>query len=204
MSAENGGKSLYGDAEARRQSVLDAAAELLDEGGYAALTNRAVAKRAGMSPGLIYQYFVDKQDIFITLLHESQLGLIEFIRDLPRDKGVAAVLTAIVPESTHQWKRVGHLVGSWRNFDGTFERSSSFWKLNESTEMQFAELRRALVEAAESEGRHLRDNPALVHYVWSGLMGLADTLANNWTQGIVEQDALIAFATDSLARAITE
>src|SRR6476620_2827252 len=56
-------KSIYGDAEARRRRTLDAAAALLDEGGYTALTIRAVAKRSGTSTGLIYQYFADKQEI---------------------------------------------------------------------------------------------------------------------------------------------
>ena len=203
MSAVNGGKSIYGDAEARRQSVLDAAAELLDESGYAALTNRAVAKRAGISPGLIYQYFVDKQDIFVTLLHESQLDLIEFIRALPRNEGVAALLTAIIPESTRQWTRLGRLVSTWMNSDGGIDERGSFRNLVDSTDKQFAELRQAIEEAAETEGLTLRDDPALIPFVWSGLMGLADNLANNWTHG-VEHDSLIAYAAESLARAITE
>lgn len=202
MSAANGKNSVYGDAEARRQSVLNAAAELLDEGGYTALTNRAVAKRAGISTGLIYQYFVDKQDIFVTLLHESQLDLIEFIRTAPRDEGVAALLTAVVPESTRQWTRLGRLVSTWMNSDGGIDERGSFPKLVDSTDKQFAELRQALAEAAEAEGLRLSDDPALMPFVWSGLMGLADNLANNWTQG-VEPDALIAYTARSIAGAIT-
>lgn len=202
MSAANGKNSTYGDAEARRQSVLDAAAELLDEGGYTALTNRAVAKRANISTGLIYQYFVDKQDIFVTLLHESQLDLIEFIRTRPRDEGVAALLTAVVPESTRQWARFGRLVSTWMNSDGGLDERGSFPNLVDSTNKQFAELRQALEEAAEAEGLRLNDDPALMPYVWSCLMGLADNLANNWTQG-VEPDALIAYAARKTAGAIT-
>lgn len=203
MEPVNVKNSVYGDAEARRRSVLLAAAELLDEGGYSALTNRAVARRARISTGLIYQYFADKQDIFVTLLHESQLQIIEFIRGLPRDDGVAALLAAIVPESTQQWAHFGHLVSTWKNNDGDGNARGSFPALLESTDRQFAELRRAIEDAAEAEGVRLRDNPALIPFVWSGLMGLADILANDWTQG-VEHDALIEYATGSLARAITQ
>ncbi|BCN76656.1 TetR/AcrR family transcriptional regulator [Rhodococcus hoagii] len=203
MRATNGGNSVYGDAQARRRGVLDAAAELLDEGGYGALTNRAVAKRARISTGLIYQYFVDKQDIFIALLHESQVELAEFIATLPRDEGVATLIAGIVPASTRQWARVGHLVATWRDVDGEAGERESVHALRKSTDRQFAELRSALLDAAEAEGRSLRDDPALIPFVWSGLMGLADTLVNNWARDL-ESDALIAYSADSMARAITE
>lgn len=203
MSATNGSSSVYGDAQARRRAVLDAAAELLDEGGYGALTNRAVAKRARISTGLIYQYFVDKQDIFVALLHESQVELAEFIAGLPRDDGVAAVVAAIAPASTRQWARVGHLVATWRDVDADIAERESIHALRRSTDEQFAQLRRALEEAAAAEGRRLRDDPALIPYVWLGLMGLADTLVNNWARDVTPEQ-LIAFSADSLARAILE
>ena len=95
---ESSGRSVYGDPEARRRQTLDAAAALLDEGGYTALTIRSVAKRSGTSVGLIYQYFVDKHDLFITLLNESQIESRSFVAALPRDQGVAALLTRIMPE----------------------------------------------------------------------------------------------------------
>ncbi|MFC9515062.1 TetR/AcrR family transcriptional regulator [Nocardiaceae bacterium NPDC056970] len=201
MSAASNENSVYGDARARRRAVLDAAAELLDEGGYGALTNRAVAKRARISPGLIYQYFVDKQDIFIALLHESQVELAEHIAELPRDEGVATLIAAIVPASTRQWERVGSLVPTWRSVDADLSERDSIRALRESTDEQFAQLRRALEEAAESEGRALRDDPALIPYVWLGLMGLADTLVNKWAHGL-DSDHLIAFSAESMARAI--
>ncbi|WP_235735005.1 TetR/AcrR family transcriptional regulator [Nocardioides alcanivorans] len=203
MSTTNGTGSIYGDAEARRRSVLDAAAELLDEGGYAALTNRAVAKRANISTGLIYQYFVDKQDIYVALLQESQEELTEFVRALPREDGVAALLSAVVPETTRQWSRVGHLAASWRDSDGNLSERASIRALSESTDRQFSELLRALEDAAAAEGRQLRTDPALLPFVWSGLMGLADTLVNKWARG-VKPDALIKYSAESLARAITE
>lgn len=201
MCAASNQNSVYGDARARRRAVLDAAAELLDEGGYGALTNRAVAKRAHISTGLIYQYFVDKQDIFIALLHESQVELAEFISELPRNEGVAALIAAIVPASTRQWERVGNLVATWRSVDADLSERDSIRALRKSTDEQFAQLRRALEEAAEAEGRALHDDPALIPYVWSGLMGLADTLVNRWAAGL-DSDHMIAFSAEAMARAI--
>ncbi|GAA4803516.1 TetR/AcrR family transcriptional regulator [Tomitella cavernea] len=202
MTSTQGG-SVYGDAVARRRAVLDSAVEILDEGGYPALTNRAVAKRAGMSPGLIYQYFVDKQDIFITLLQEAETELSEFIEALPRDGGVAGLLAAIVPEATRQWKRVGHLASTWQTVDGSGMERKSVRELRACSDRQFAALHRALVESADTEGRTLHDGPAMVLYVWAGLTGIADTLTNKWLRGGARED-LVAYSTAALARSILE
>lgn len=111
-------KSIYGDAEVRRRRTLDAAISLLDEGGYSALTIRAVAKRAGTSTGLIYQYFVDKQDIFAALLSESQLEMADFVNSLPREQGLSALLESMISEFARHWARVGRLTTTWRDIEG--------------------------------------------------------------------------------------
>ncbi|MFE3448181.1 TetR/AcrR family transcriptional regulator [Nonomuraea sp. NPDC059194] len=43
--------------------MLDAAAALLDEGGYDALSTRTVAARTGMPIGSIYRFFSDKRSL---------------------------------------------------------------------------------------------------------------------------------------------
>lgn len=67
---------------------------------------------------LIYQYFTDKQDIFTSLLNESQIESRSFVAALPRDQGVAALLAAVIPESTRQWGRVGRFTATWRDIEG--------------------------------------------------------------------------------------
>jgi AcrR family transcriptional regulator len=47
------------------QAILEGAAQVLEAGGLAAFTTNAVALRAGVSIGTLYQYFADKQ----ALLH---------------------------------------------------------------------------------------------------------------------------------------
>ena len=45
------------DPEGRRRAIIEAAAELIVEGGAASLTHRAFAARAGVSLGSTTQYF---------------------------------------------------------------------------------------------------------------------------------------------------
>ena len=53
-----------------RDRILDAAAEVMSERGIAATTTRAIAAAAGCSEALLYKYFDDKQQIFLTVLLE--------------------------------------------------------------------------------------------------------------------------------------
>ncbi|MDA2806371.1 TetR/AcrR family transcriptional regulator [Nocardiopsis suaedae] len=48
---------------ARVQRMLDACAELLDEGGYSGLSTTRIAERAGVAIGSVYQFFPDKKAI---------------------------------------------------------------------------------------------------------------------------------------------
>jgi AcrR family transcriptional regulator len=48
--------------------VLDVAAALLDEVGFEAATTNAIAARAGMSPGSLYQFFANKDAIVEALV----------------------------------------------------------------------------------------------------------------------------------------
>jgi AcrR family transcriptional regulator len=50
-----------GRAEETVAAILEASAQLLEAGGLAAFTTNAVAERAGVSIGTLYQYFADKQ-----------------------------------------------------------------------------------------------------------------------------------------------
>jgi AcrR family transcriptional regulator len=200
---ESNNKSIYGDAEARRRRTLDAAAALLDEGGYSALTIRSVAKRSGTSVGLIYQYFTDKQDIFTSLLNESQIESRSVVAALPRNQGVAALLTAVIPESTRQWGRVGRFTATWRDIegDGRTERES-VREVRRTAREYNTELHAALTDAAAAEHRTLRDDPAMLPFVLSVLQGVADTIVHNWAADL-DHAELTEFAAASLTLAIT-
>jgi AcrR family transcriptional regulator len=59
-------------AEETVAAILEAAAQVLEGGGLAAFTTNAVAERAGVSIGTLYQYFADKQAL-LRALAESEI-----------------------------------------------------------------------------------------------------------------------------------
>jgi AcrR family transcriptional regulator len=52
-------------AASTRERLLDAARELIGEGGYAAASVAAIAQRAGVATGALYRHFPSKADLFV-------------------------------------------------------------------------------------------------------------------------------------------
>jgi AcrR family transcriptional regulator len=61
-------RSLSATKAATRRRLLDAARELATAGGYDAVTMRAVAERAGVSPPTAYQYFSSRDHVLVDVL----------------------------------------------------------------------------------------------------------------------------------------
>lgn len=64
-------------------AIVEAAAQVLEGGGLAAFTTNAVAERAGVSIGTLYQYFGDKNGVLLALARqEMEAALAEIGRVL--------------------------------------------------------------------------------------------------------------------------
>lgn len=63
----------------RRGQIVAAAIKLFGARGYYTVTIKDVAKEAGISPGLIYQYFKNKEDVLLLVLLER---LDQYARDV--------------------------------------------------------------------------------------------------------------------------
>jgi AcrR family transcriptional regulator len=84
-------------------TILEAAAQVLETGGLAAFTTNAVADRAGVSIGTLYQYFADKQAILRAVAeHELKATLARVAKamtedhDVPPDQRVRGIVRAMV------------------------------------------------------------------------------------------------------------
>lgn len=62
-------------------AILEAAAQVLEAGGLPALTTNAVAARAGVSIGTLYQYFADKNAVLLALARQQTEATVAAVRD---------------------------------------------------------------------------------------------------------------------------
>ncbi|MEQ8317036.1 MAG: TetR/AcrR family transcriptional regulator [Phycisphaerales bacterium] len=65
-------------AAARRAQLLETAAELFAEHGYARATTSQLAKAAGVTEPIIYRHFGSKRDLFIALVRRTSEETIAF------------------------------------------------------------------------------------------------------------------------------
>jgi AcrR family transcriptional regulator len=66
--------------ETRREFILEAALKLFSERGFLSVTVREIAKEAGVSPGTIYRYYENIDDLFLDLFFKwakEELDIIE-------------------------------------------------------------------------------------------------------------------------------
>jgi AcrR family transcriptional regulator len=89
-------------SQAKVEFMLEAAMQLLDEAGLEVFTTKAVAEKAGVSIGTLYQYFDDKQSLLDALvqrelgaLADKVTGTLKGAVDQPGDR-VRRIMSAVV------------------------------------------------------------------------------------------------------------
>jgi AcrR family transcriptional regulator len=97
--------------------LLDAAQQVMLDDGYAAVTYRSLADRAGVTPGLVQYYFPTLDDMFLALLrrradqtHDRLLAELDTRADEPlrltwehsSDETTAALLTEFMALANHR------------------------------------------------------------------------------------------------------
>jgi AcrR family transcriptional regulator len=88
-------------------AILEGAAQILEANGLAGFTTNAVAERAGVSIGTLYQYFADKNAILLALAKQQvELGLAEIGRALSGeiDPTPAGRVRAMVRAAVHAFR----------------------------------------------------------------------------------------------------
>lgn len=74
-----------------RDRIVEAAAAVMERQGLARATTKEIARAAGLSEAALYKHFRDKDEIFLTVLHEQLPPFVDTVKDLPGRAGTATV-----------------------------------------------------------------------------------------------------------------
>jgi AcrR family transcriptional regulator len=82
------------------ERILDAAARIFHEQGYAGTTTNEIADEAEVSVGSLYQYFPNKDAILVALtrrhIESARAGLVSLVLALSPDDGICETLRTVV------------------------------------------------------------------------------------------------------------
>lgn len=103
--------------ENKKQKILDASLSLFAEKGYSATSINMIAKKAGISKGLIYNYFESKEELITTILNsgiDEVLSVFDTNNDgvLTDDEFVYFIEETfeILKSNIHFWQLYFHIV----------------------------------------------------------------------------------------------
>jgi len=96
-------------SRATQTAIVEATARLLESQGRNGLTTNAIAERAGVSVGSLYQYFPNKEAILATLIRDKRQQLLKRMRQAvleTLDASPATAVDALVRAGMmHQYER---------------------------------------------------------------------------------------------------
>lgn len=95
-----------------RERLVESAAALIDEGGYAAATVAAVAERTGVAAGALYRHFPSKAELFVEVFRTAAEAELAAMRAAAaRPGGFAERLEAVV--TTYATSALRHRRLAW-------------------------------------------------------------------------------------------
>lgn len=133
--------------EARREALITAALDLVAEGGAAAATVRAIANRAGVTPGLIRHYFETKEHLTRAAYRALMDRLVEIPKtcmdnapDIPRARLAAFVAASLRPPVMDP-----AAMGRWAAFIHQVRRDPAMAAVHEATYLAYRDLLQQLI-----------------------------------------------------------
>ena len=133
----------------RRQALIAATLALVSEGGAASATVRAIAERAGVTPGLIRHYFTSKEQLIATAYRQLMVGMTDdsaiVLTYAPADPH--ARLAAFVAASLRPPVVDPEAVTRWAYFMQETRRSTEMLDIHRQTYLGFRDHLQNLIAA---------------------------------------------------------
>jgi AcrR family transcriptional regulator len=202
----------WGDREQRRIDILDAARELIADGGYLSLNMRDLAAAAGISPATLYSYFATKEELFVTLYAEAIRRHTAQLRPgLERDQPLATLLELVLIRYLDLYRAYGRYFTLWSALREDVDPSRGPFPRELIVELRDATIEysrlviRSVRRAAACDGRRFVDSEMGPALLWSSLNGIADHLTSERRElDPFDSEKLVPFAAERLAGALTD
>lgn len=178
----------------RRDALIAAALELVAEGGPQSATVRAIADRAGVTPGLIRHYFSSKEVLtreayrhLMDQMTEDSAAVVAMAADDPASRLAAFVLTSLRPPVMD-----AVAVGLWAGFLHSMRRDTDMRAVHAATYLGYRDLLQSLIAALPRAAGpdQLRAEAIACNAVIDGLWMEGSILPENFHPGELEQIAL--------------
>ncbi|SEO11959.1 transcriptional regulator, TetR family [Gemmobacter aquatilis] len=171
--------------ERRRDALISAALELIAEGGPGVATVRAIADRAGVTPGLIRHYFSSKEE----LTREAYRALMERMSSdnaavLDRAADPRARLAAFVAAALRPPVMDAARMGLWAGFIHQVRRDAAMAAVHAETYLAYRDRLQALIAALPGTGDAARQRALAI-----ACNGVIDGL---WLEGSALPEAFAA------------
>lgn len=180
------------ESTSTREAILDATEALLVEEGYAAVTSRRVAERAGQKSKLVHYYFATMEDLFVAVYERSAR---EFMRRHLEAIGSPNPIRALWELCVHpQRTRLA------QEFIALSNHLDSIRKITARVLEQLHSINSTFISRyLEEHGFDLREFPPVV--ISQIILGLSRVIVNEESVGVTHGHAeLHAFAERWLSR----
>jgi TetR/AcrR family transcriptional repressor of bet genes len=131
----------------RREALIASALDLIGEGGAEAATVRAIAERAGVTPGLIRHYFQTKEDLtraaYLHLMDQMTFASVQVVE--AADNTPESRLVAFVASSLRAPVMDAAAVGLWAGFMHKVRRDPALAEIHESSYLKYRDLLQDLI-----------------------------------------------------------
>ena len=175
--------------EERRTEILEATAEVVIERGFAATRVADVARRLGISTGLIHYHFESKDQLFAeTFEHAARTDLARLAGEVARVNTAVAKLDQIFRLYSPDSAEPGWML--WIDGWGEALRTDALKKLSQSLDLRWKELLEDVIELGVEQGEF---TCADLHGTAWRLAALLDGLAVQVTvhEGVISHDDVL-------------
>jgi AcrR family transcriptional regulator len=169
--------------ERRRDALVSAALDLISEGGPSAATVRAIAERAGVTPGLIRHYFQTKEELtreaYRALMHRMSSENAAVLEAAPADP--MARLAAFVAAALRPPVVDPRSMGLWAGFLHQVRSDPAMAAIHAETYLGYRDLLQELIAALPGH-----NDPARLRALAIACNGVIDGL---WLEGCALPEA---------------